>query len=73
MNGDGTGGASNHNVSQVPNSAAATRHLEGANYAFADGHVKWFRPEKVLPANNTSLCNGGTSTPDGSNATFCIY
>jgi prepilin-type processing-associated H-X9-DG protein len=22
---------------------AATRHLDGANYAFADGHVKWFK------------------------------
>jgi prepilin-type N-terminal cleavage/methylation domain-containing protein/prepilin-type processing-associated H-X9-DG protein len=24
-----------------------TRHLEGANYAFADGHVKWLKPGKV--------------------------
>jgi prepilin-type N-terminal cleavage/methylation domain-containing protein/prepilin-type processing-associated H-X9-DG protein len=24
---------------------AARRHLDGANYAFADGHVKWLRPE----------------------------
>lgn len=24
-----------------------TRHLDGANYAFADGHVKWFKPEKI--------------------------
>lgn len=22
----------------------ARRHLDGANYGFADGHVKWFRP-----------------------------
>ncbi|MBW3637721.1 MAG: prepilin-type N-terminal cleavage/methylation domain-containing protein [Armatimonadetes bacterium] len=30
------------------------RHLDGANYAFADGHVKWLQPEKVsakAPAN----------------------
>lgn len=26
---------------------AARRHLDGANYAFADGHVKWLRPEKI--------------------------
>ena len=25
----------------------AERHLEGANYAFADGHVKWYQPEKI--------------------------
>jgi prepilin-type processing-associated H-X9-DG protein len=23
------------------------RHLDGANYAFADGHVKWFKPEEI--------------------------
>jgi prepilin-type N-terminal cleavage/methylation domain-containing protein/prepilin-type processing-associated H-X9-DG protein len=27
-------------------------HLEGANYAFADGHVKWLRLEKTLDTNN---------------------
>lgn len=26
---------------------AARRHLEGANYLFADGHVKWYRPDKI--------------------------
>jgi prepilin-type processing-associated H-X9-DG protein len=25
------------------------RHLGGANYAFADGHVKWLRPEDAAP------------------------
>ena len=28
-----------------------TRHSGGANYAFCDGHVKWYRPEQVLPAD----------------------
>lgn len=54
-------------------SATPARHLEGANYAFADGHVKWLRPEKVL--NGDANCGGSTtptSAPDGSNATFCI-
>ena len=27
--------------------APARRHLDGANYGFADGHVKWFKPEKI--------------------------
>ena len=26
---------------------AGARHLEGANYGFADGHVKWYKPEKI--------------------------
>jgi prepilin-type processing-associated H-X9-DG protein len=28
-------------------SSPAHRHLEGANYAFVDGHVKWIKPNKV--------------------------
>ena len=27
--------------------APARRHLDGANYGFADGHVKWFKPETL--------------------------
>ena len=27
--------------------AGGKRHLEGANFAFTDGHVKWLRPEKI--------------------------
>jgi prepilin-type processing-associated H-X9-DG protein len=34
------------------------RHLDGANYAFGDGHVKWLKG---------SILDGGT-TIDGSNA-----
>ena len=37
------------------------RHLEGANYLFADGHVKFFRP--------TAITN---KKPDGSIPTFAI-
>ena len=29
---------------------APIRHLEGANYAFADGHVKWLKPEAITNA-----------------------
>ena len=44
-------------------------HLEGANYAFADGHVKWF---KNSAANTTSKIYNGATTFDvsGSNPTF---
>ncbi len=44
-------------------------HLEGANYGFADGHVKWV---KNTAANATSKIYNGATTFDvsGSNPTF---
>jgi len=46
---------------------AATRHLDGANYAFADGHVKWLKgsDSKTAPAIRGSA-SGAT------NPTFSI-
>lgn len=41
----------------------AMRHLEGANYAFADGHVKWLKPDKISMTN---------VPPTGSNFTFAL-
>lgn len=57
MLGDGDGGSPASTASyainrlpaawlQLPNSPA-TRHWGGANYAFADGHVKWLHPNEV--------------------------
>ena len=35
-------------VSWTSDSASpAYRHFDGANYGFADGHVKWFKPQKI--------------------------
>lgn len=39
----------------------ALRHLDGANYSFMDGHVKWLRPKAVT-----------AKKPDGKNATFLV-
>ena len=39
------------------------RHLDGANYSFVDGHVKWMY--------NRGIGNGCTA-PDGGSATFAI-
>jgi len=34
----------------APGSGYAVRHLDGANFAYADGHVKWLRPTAVAAA-----------------------
>jgi prepilin-type N-terminal cleavage/methylation domain-containing protein/prepilin-type processing-associated H-X9-DG protein len=44
------------------NDDSTTRHLGGANYSFADGHVKFLKPNQVTL----------TDPPNGSNFTFQI-
>lgn len=34
-------------ISEASDGQGARRHLRGSNFAFCDGHVKWFRPEAV--------------------------
>ncbi len=55
----GDGGECNGNLArpgtgvcgeQALNNTASKRHLDGANYAFADGHVKWYKPERLFGA-----------------------
>lgn len=75
MNGDGTGATTmaSYYALKMPGGAAG-RHLEGANYAFVDGHVKWYKANIVLEGDSPGECGTtGTNTPTGSNATFCIY
>jgi len=43
----------NANLSSLPQAwrdnenSPAYRHMNGANYGFADGHVKWFKPDQI--------------------------
>jgi prepilin-type N-terminal cleavage/methylation domain-containing protein/prepilin-type processing-associated H-X9-DG protein len=67
--GDGGGGDADFYLQKVDKNGQ--RHFEGADYTFADGHVKWLRPSQVLPGDVD--CNGGANAPSGSNATFCAY
>lgn len=54
-------------VSSLPKSwtqnenSPARRHLDGANYLFADGHVKWLRPDKIT-----------MKKPNSNNYTFLV-
>jgi prepilin-type processing-associated H-X9-DG protein len=50
---NGIGGCLNMGEAVADNSTYVrvdeARHLEGANYAFLDGHVKWLKQEKAAP------------------------
>lgn len=71
--GDGNDGTDNSNaryaLSRVPpewlhdRSSPVYRHLKGANYGFADGHVKWLAAEKV-PCTDRSIICGFTFLPE---------
>ena len=48
----GKGGTNSHFLEmpfdwKTDENSPAQRHLGGANYAFADGHVRWIRPDKI--------------------------
>ena len=83
MNGDGdgeNGSASSSRRQTIVGGGGqpfpgALRHFEGANYSFADGHVKWFKPGAITAGNTNcgSATGPGTNSPTASNATFCIY
>lgn len=49
---------------------AAQIHLDGANFAFADGHVKWFRANKSRSAQVSN--NGSTQKSISGNYTFSL-
>ena len=50
----------------------ATRHLDGANLAFADGHVKWYKGQGNLTYASVYASNAPFAT-SGNNATMHPY
>ena len=48
--------------------AGAVRHQGGSNYGFADGHVRWYRPDQVAAAEDGA--NGVPQVNNGSSPTF---
>jgi prepilin-type processing-associated H-X9-DG protein len=47
------------------------RHLDGTNISFVDGHVKWFRPERVVSRSTAACGAGNPGSPTVADATFC--
>jgi len=45
------------------------KHLDGANYAFADGHVKWYNASRMTTQRVGQT--GGVSNSDGNDPTYC--
>jgi prepilin-type N-terminal cleavage/methylation domain-containing protein/prepilin-type processing-associated H-X9-DG protein len=66
----GAGTLATFNIMGSPNQpGAAQRHLDGANYSFVDGHVKWFKGQSP---NQSSSIYSNCDKPTGSNATFAL-
>jgi prepilin-type N-terminal cleavage/methylation domain-containing protein/prepilin-type processing-associated H-X9-DG protein len=80
LNGDGAADTAQNSLFAIPAGAAqiaaSIRHLDGANYSFVDGHVKWFRPEKIgwgyFDPSSTCALGDKTASPNGSNPTLCV-
>ena len=62
--GTGPGATGSPGYADVPEEYdyVAKTHLDGANYSFMDGHVKWLRLEKI-----------STAKANGSNFSFWLY
>lgn len=66
MFGDGSDGTditnARYNLNRLPEAwPPSQRHLDGANYAYADGHVRWYKAKAVT-----------MKKPDGKNTTFLV-
>ncbi len=67
--GSALGAASDRrNPDMYHDSTGGGRHLTGANYAFADGHVKWLKPDRVSTGQNA--LNAGSPNPRGGQTTW---
>ena len=62
--GDSPASTASYAINHLPASwlqssdSPAKRHLDGANYAFVDGHMKWLKPKQItqeMPAKNKDI------------------
>jgi prepilin-type processing-associated H-X9-DG protein len=47
------------------------RHLDGLNFLFCDGHVKWLKPETVKERTSDPRGTGNSGSPLSTAYTFC--
>jgi prepilin-type N-terminal cleavage/methylation domain-containing protein/prepilin-type processing-associated H-X9-DG protein len=75
MNGDGSGDSGLTNASSWGQKlgSGSRQHFDGSNYSFADGHVKWLKPDLILSGKTGCGNDTGANSPNGSNVTFCTY
>jgi prepilin-type N-terminal cleavage/methylation domain-containing protein/prepilin-type processing-associated H-X9-DG protein len=59
-------------VDSQGNKAALTRHLDGGNYLFSDGHVKWFSAAGMRPNQSGARLNRPTAGADPKGPTYCL-
>ena len=61
------------NLAGIDSGAALNKHLEGANYLFTDGHVKWLKGAPAgVPCTSKIYAVGATFSVSGQNATFRV-
>ena len=74
-NGNGTSGDNSvnpyHGAGKVGAGSINPKHLEGSNFAFADGHVKWYKIETGAVKGEIYM-SGTTFTASGNAPTFAI-
>lgn len=57
----------------ISSGSAILRHLEGANYLFCDGHVKWLKGEDAATDYSSKVyARDASFATSGQNATFRI-
>jgi prepilin-type N-terminal cleavage/methylation domain-containing protein/prepilin-type processing-associated H-X9-DG protein len=58
-------GATIHSPADQQFNVASPIHLDGWNYLFCDGHVKWLRPERTIDLNAGDSLTGTMTSPRG--------
>ena len=67
-----SGDLTNSGTGSAADIADINRHLEGANYAFADGHVKWLVARSSSSTRSDKVLNGFSPASNDGRAMFAL-